>query len=991
MKETKSKDISLYGNIGLFEGGGEMGDLMQAYDWDEHSLGPPGQWPQSLQTGIRMMLLSGFPMFIWWAEEFFMFHNDAYLPALGKKHPEALGASARKMWAEIWGDLGVIAEKILKEGNQFYAEDLIVLLDRKGFIEETYWTFSYSPMPKDDGSTGGVFCACTEVTGKVLGKRRLNTIKEIADASTQLLTIEQTCQQASKIIDKCHNDSPYNLIYLLNEKGTQVRLVAKSAGVPDVATPVVLDFAKSGAEKSWNLAKVQRTRQSEVINDVTTLFGELSEEAWPEFSTQAVIIPIQKPGVDQLFGFMVLGLSARLAYDYDYQGFHRLLSGQIASTIASVQARSEIEAREKNFREIADSIPHLVWTARADGYVDYANQRWYEYTGFQEEETLGWEWANAIHPEDLAGTRQAWASSVASGVNVLVEYRLRSSEGVYRWHRIKAVPFLDNNQEISKWYGTITDIQEEKLLEIGLRESQQAEQRARAEAEAQRIRLYNILMQAPAIICLMQGPEHTFELVNPLAEQLLGRRTLLGKTALQAIPELKNQPFIDILNKVYQSGEPFIGKEMAAYFDRNMTGQLEEVYLNLVYQPVYDQAGNIDGILAFATEVTEQVRARRLVEQSEENLKMALEAGNMATFDLDLLTKQTIRSASHDQLFGYESNLPEWNMEALLKHMLPEDRPLVLEQFEKSLESGKLFLNPRIQRIDGTIRWIEGQGEVFYDDSGKPVRVAGVITDVTERKLSEQRLQAITEELAAANEEIQANNEDLAISNSQLIRINADLDNFVYTASHDLRSPINSMEGLLVLLQKRLQSKLDEKDQELIRHLTRSMAKLNQTIKDLSEIVKAQKDTGLAPESISFAEVLEDIQTDMSRQIEDQDINIEWQLEVTTIEYPKKHLRSIVYNLLSNAMKYRHPDRKAQIVVRTEKKDEKVLLSVSDNGLGINEYQLNKLFGMFQRMHPHIEGSGIGLYTIKRVVENYGGKITVESKEGEGTTFYVHF
>jgi PAS domain S-box-containing protein len=991
MKETKSKDISLQGNIGLFEGGGEMGDLMQAYDWSEHPLGPPSQWPQSLQTGIRMMLLSGFPMFIWWSEEFYMFHNDAYLPALGKKHPEALGASARKMWAEIWSELGVVAEKVLKEGSQFNAEDLIVLLDRKGFIEETYWTFSYSPMPKDDGSTGGIFCACTEVTGKVLGRRRLSTIKEIADTSTQLMTIEQACQQTSDIIATGHNDSPYNLIYLLNEKGTQARLAGKSAGVPDVATPVVVDFVKSGGNRCWGLAKVYYSRQPEIINDITACFGKLPTEAWPESATQAVILPIQKPGGDQLFGFMVLGLSARLAYDQDYRNFHQLLAGQVASTIASVQARYEIEARERSFREIANSIPHLVWTARTDGYVDYVNQRWYEYTGLTEEETIGLGWANAIHPEDRSSKEQIWRHALAFGDQVLVEYRLRDCNGAYRWHRVKAVPFLDNNQGISKWYGTITDIQEEKLLEIGLRESQLAEQKARAEAEAQRTRLYSVLMQAPAIICLLHGPEHTFELVNPLAEQLFGRRPVLGKTVLQAMPEMKDQPFIGILNKVYQTGEPFVGKEMVAYFDNNITGQLEEVYLNLVYQAVYDEAGNINGILAFATEVTEQVRARRLVEQSEENLLIALEAGSMATFDQDLLTNQVIRSANHDKLFGYESNLPEWNMETLLKHILPEDRPLVLEQFEKSLKIGKVFLNTRIQRIDGSLRWIEGYGKVIYNESGKPVRITGVVTDITERKLSEQRLQAITEELAAANEEIQANNEDLAIANNQLVRINADLDNFVYTASHDLRSPINSMEGLLVLLQKRLQGKLDEKDQELIRHLTKSMARLNQTIKDLSEIVKAQKDTGLTPESISFAEVLEDIQTDMAQHIESHDIHIERKLEVASIEYPRKHLRSILYNLLSNAMKYRHPERKAQIIVRTEQKDEKVLLSVSDNGLGLDEYQLNKLFGMFQRMHPHIEGSGIGLYTIKRVVENYGGKITVESKKGEGTTFYVHF
>ena len=143
----------------FLQGGGQMGALMRSYNWADHPLGKPESWPQSLQANIRLLLHSDFPMFFWWSGDFYMFHNDAYLPALGKKHPAALGASARDMWSEIWDQLGIVAEGIMKNAKTFYAENLPVFMDRKGFIEETYWTFSYSPAFNDSSEVEGIFCA----------------------------------------------------------------------------------------------------------------------------------------------------------------------------------------------------------------------------------------------------------------------------------------------------------------------------------------------------------------------------------------------------------------------------------------------------------------------------------------------------------------------------------------------------------------------------------------------------------------------------------------------------------------------------------------------------------------------------------------------------------------------------------------------------------------------------------------------------------------
>jgi PAS domain S-box-containing protein len=990
MKPTANTDKPLPKQPNLFEGGGEMGALMEAYHWTSHPLREPEGWPHSLQTGIRMMLRSGFPMFIWWSNAFYMFHNDPYLPALGKKHPAALGASAREMWSEIWSELGVIAESILTEASNFYAEDLLILLDRKGFLEETYWTFSYSPMPQDDGSVGGVFCACTEVSNKVLGQRRLNTINEIAGATTQAMSVEQASQQACCIIANNRQDVPFSLIYLLKENGTHATLAGSSGNFPAAAVPQVVDLA-SPEKMGWPLRYVLHHKQQLSLNKLKDLFGELYAASIHEGVEQAVVLPVLQPGKSQLYGFLVLGVSPRLEYDADYQGFHSLLARQIASTISSVQARFEVEASELRLRQMANSIPHLALTTSANGSVEYGNQQWYDYTGFTEEETLGRAWAKAIHPDDAAHARESWKHSMETGESIEVEYRLRRADGLYRWHLVHAVAGHDEDGNRNRWYGTLTDIHDHKLAEDALRQSKVQVQAAHAEAELQRARLERLFMEAPAAITIVDGPDMVFELVNPGYQQLFPNRLLRGLPVLEALPEIANQPIYAILRNVYQTGETYEGREERLRLARTENGPLEDIYFNFIYQARYNRQGQVDGIVVFAYEVTDLVEARQGVERSEENLRMALEAGNMATFNLDFLTNQTTRSSRHDELFGYESQLLEWNKEALLRHILPEDRDLVLVQYERAMQTGELFFDVRILHADGQLRWIEVHGKVFYDPQGQPVRLAGVVADVTERKVAEQKLQALTQELEAANKDIQASNKELAFTNEQLKRINSDLDNFVYTASHDLRSPINSMEGLLLVLQEQLDGKLEEEDHILISHLTTSMAKLNQTIEDLSEIVKAQKETELPVEAVPVQDILDDVLADINTLSTNVDAVIVCDLGVESVDFPRKHLRSILYNLLSNALKYHHPDRPPKVVVRTSQYDDRVLLSVADNGLGLTPRQVKKLFGLFQRMHTHAEGNGIGLYTIKRVIENYGGEITVESKEGTGTTFYVYF
>ncbi|QHT66650.1 hybrid sensor histidine kinase/response regulator [Rhodocytophaga rosea] len=262
-------------------------------------------------------------------------------------------------------------------------------------------------------------------------------------------------------------------------------------------------------------------------------------------------------------------------------------------------------------------------------------------------------------------------------------------------------------------------------------------------------------------------------------------------------------------------------------------------------------------------------------------------------------------------------------------------------------------------------------------------------------RLQEQKLKAINNELEERvrqrTEELLKKNIELESKNLELNKINYDLDNFVYTASHDLKGPIANLEGLIHMLNRKLKDKITDEELQLFNMIHMSISKFNHTIKDLTEITRVQKDMNEELEYISFAEITDDIKRDIQKLIDESNAVVVENFGVDKIMYARKNLRSILYNLITNGIKYRSSDREAEITISTYQEEDFIVLSVQDNGLGLNPNQQSKLFNMFKRLHTHVEGSGIGLYIVKRIVENSGGRIQVESEPGKGTTFRVYF
>jgi PAS domain S-box-containing protein len=342
--------------LAFLAGGGEIGERTRSFDWSETPVGPVALWPQSLKIAVRIMLDSRYAMWLGWGPEFTFFYNDAYAKmTLGPKHPWALGRSAREVWSEIWDDIGPRAESVVRTGQATWDEGLLLFLERHGFPEETYHTFSYSPIPGDQGGVGGMLCVVTEDTERTIGERRLRTLRELAARTAdEARSAEDACQSAARTLGQNRHDLPFGLIYLFDENAKAARLagVTGLSGDSPAVQPCVDASGSDGREPSWPFRAVLHSGRAEVVADLERRFGPMPSGIWPEPPHQAVVIPMSKPGQTQPAGFVVAGVSPRLVFNDAYKGFFDLLAGHVATAVANARAYEEDRRRAEALAEL---------------------------------------------------------------------------------------------------------------------------------------------------------------------------------------------------------------------------------------------------------------------------------------------------------------------------------------------------------------------------------------------------------------------------------------------------------------------------------------------------------------------------------------------------------------------------------------------------------------------------------------------------------------
>jgi PAS domain S-box-containing protein len=658
------------------------------------------------------------------------------------------------------------------------------------------------------------------------------------------------------------------------------------------------------------------------------------------------------------------------------------------------QARAEAERQRRELQRVLEQAPVAIAVYRGPQFViELANPLVCQLWGRRPEQLLGVPLFDALPEVAGMGYEELLTKVMTTGephvahASPAQHDRQGRRDTVY-WDYVY-VPMYEGGGDVSGVMVVATEVTEQVLARQRMQQLHEelearVQERTRQLAE-QQVLLSRILGQVPAAIATLSGPAHHYSFANAQYQQLVSQRVELGKTVLELLPELAEQGFIDLLDHVYTSGEPYLGTEIAVLL-ASAGSAPQQHYFDFVYQPLVDGQGQTQGILVFALDVTEQVRTRRQANtlqaallavaqrQARERLEL-LRIFEHAPVAVALLREPAHRLDYFNELFeelfpGAQLGLPV--AEACANSILAA----TIAQLDHVYQSGETYQGAEMQMPSSppeAPRYISLTYQAYREED-RIVGVAVFVYEVTDQVLARQQVQALNAELTA--------------SNHLLTRTNAELDSFVYTASHDLKAPIANLEGLLTALRQDLQAAAPVA--HLLGLMEASIGRLQQTIGHLAEVARLSPGDELPAAPVDLAALIEAVRLDLATELDEVGARLSVVVGACPpVQCAPQHLRAIVYNLLSNALRYRSPGRVPEVRLQAACAAGQLVLTVQDNGLGLDAEQQSKLFRLFKRLHSHVQGSGVGLYAVKKVVENAGGTITVQSEAGVGSTFTV--
>jgi PAS domain S-box-containing protein len=331
-------------------GHSELASLMRLFDWSTTPLGPPEHWPPALKIAVRIMLASRQPIWIGWGPELTYLYNDPYKSIIGGRHPWALGKPTAEVWREIWHEIGPMLDTAIHGDAGTYVEEQLLIMERNGYPEETYYTFSYSPIPTEDG-IGGIICANTDDTQRVIGERQVALLRELASRTSEARTWQQACTLAAEALATDPRDVTFAALYVV-EPGDAVASLASSTGIAagHPALPQSLPLANGSR---WPIGEVIRDHKPKTVSNLADIFdGAAPAGAWALSSASAVLLPIVSSGEAGRTGVLIAGLSPVRPYDDSYAGFLDLAARQIAAAIANAEAYEQEKRRAEALAEI---------------------------------------------------------------------------------------------------------------------------------------------------------------------------------------------------------------------------------------------------------------------------------------------------------------------------------------------------------------------------------------------------------------------------------------------------------------------------------------------------------------------------------------------------------------------------------------------------------------------------------------------------------------
>jgi PAS domain S-box-containing protein len=811
-------------------GGGAMGAMIRALNWSKTPLGPVESWPQSLRTAVSICLNSRFPVLIWWGSDLVKLYNDAYVQLIGSKHPTALGATGRSVWPEIWETIGPLLLGVMERAEANWADDLLLMLERNGYAEECYFTFSYSPIRDESGGVGGVFTPVVETTEKVIGERRMRTLRDLAATrSHRSRDTREACAIGAQELSSNPWDIPFAAVYLIDpDRGTAI-LTASVGNDPPLGLPATLDLRA----QPW--LAVARLMPGE---NLTLPIAEIGLSAppplcpWGDPVGTVIALPICCAKGGAPVGYLLSGVSPRKRLDTQYSSF---------------------------FAQVADDFGEA---AR----------------------------------EALMVQREA------------------------------------------------------ALL---------------AQQEAERTRLNDLFQQAPAGILMLHGSQHQVVLVNPGYLRLVGRRQqsdLLGKPICEALPEIVEQGFIQLLDEVYRTGKPFHGNEVMVHMNREESGQDGGGYFNFVYQPTRNGDNAIDGILVFGVEVTEQVLARREVEAREEQLRVLADSIPQLAWMSDA---RGDRFWYNNRWFEYTGTTLEemrgWGWQSVHD---PDQLPKIIESYQQSLATGAAFsMTYPLRGADGIYRNFLSLARPLRDASGTIVRWFGTNTDIDAEKKKEEALRQ-AEKLAVVG------------------RLAASI-------AHEINNPLEAVTNLCFLARN---AHSLEESQRYLEMADQELARVAQITSQTLRFHKQQS----AAAATHVSELVETVLALHSGRISREGLILRSEVRpCRPLVCYSGEIRQVLANLIGNALDAMSNGGNLSVRVREatswNETGSGIRITVADTGDGMTARTLERLYEPFFTT-KEATGTGLGLWVSEEIVRRHGGAIRVRSciePSRRGTVFTV--
>ncbi|NEU07404.1 PAS domain-containing sensor histidine kinase [Flavihumibacter sp. R14] len=595
---------------------------------------------------------------------------------------------------------------------------------------------------------------------------------------------------------------------------------------------------------------------------------------------------------------------------------------------------------ENVFRSIVDASPFPVYLCTGDQMIiAVANQATLKAWG-RDSSVIGKPFSEALPELETQPFRKLLEEVYTTGetyysrndrADLLIDGRLQTYYFKFTYQAMR-----NSEQDITGVLCFATDVTE---LE-----------RARQEVEQSQAMLYNMVKQAPVGICIIKSADLTVELVNDTFLELVGKTR--PEVDLQhiwdAVPEAA-EVYSPIMAETVSSGKPFHAVEHEIPLVRN--GVDETVYIDFVYEPVRDYDGSINAVLVLAIDVSDKVMARRSIEDAEEWARLAIEAAEIGTFELDIATNGMRASSRFYHIFGFEQPVTR---KVLQDAIHEDDRSSRIAALREAFDTGKLFYEARVTWNDNSVHWIKVEGRVTSDNAGNPVKILGTVLDITQfRHLQQQK------------------------------------DDFISVASHELKTPLTSMKSSMQVLSRIL--KADTPSSTALSFMDKantSLAKMQHLVESLLNVSRMTADQMHLHKTHFKAADLVNECCEHLRAAGNYDLILTGD---TGLEFygDKDRLDQVLVNFVNNAVKYAVHSRK--IVIHLSADAGTVKLSVRDFGNGIPAEKLPHLFERYYRVDSNgaqYSGLGLGLYISADIIKRHGGKIGVISKPGEGSTFW---